>query len=437
MNYSSATAYLNSFTNHESSTGHNYSPENYNLNRMMRILNLLDCPHSKYPSIHIAGTKGKGSVAAMTESVIRMSGKNTGLYTSPHLHSVRERIQINGKPINKKSFTDTLEKLKPSIETEKNITYYEILTLIAFQWFATNNIDVAILEVGLGGRLDATNVVNPILSVITTISYDHMNILGQTIDKIAAEKSGIIKHTVPVITGSQPPDALSTIKSYASELKAPLMDSSSIWCWKSIKQTFESQTFSVWKKKQDHSLMNYSIPLLGVHQITNSTIVLSIIDCLNKSGWNITIENVHKGLSKVKWYARCEIVESSPPIIIDCAHNPASIISLNQMLDNMFPNKERIYIFGAMADKDVSTMFNHLMPTAYHTILTSAGLNRSMTVQDLNLLAKKHSAIITIKQELDKALKFALQLSNQNRIVIATGSVPVAAGVRSLITNEQ
>ena len=191
MNYRSATNYLNNYINFEVKPVSAYAPEKFNLDRVHNLLERIGSPHLQYPSVHIAGTKGKGSVAAMTESVIRSTHQVTGLFTSPHLHDLRERIRVNGKIISKTSFVNLLVDLQPAIESTENITYYEIMTILAMEYFARQKVDIAILEVGLGGRLDATNVVTPTVCAITTISYDHMDLLGNTIMEIAAEKAGI------------------------------------------------------------------------------------------------------------------------------------------------------------------------------------------------------------------------------------------------------
>ena len=231
MNYHSALSYLNNYINYEAKPATAYAPEKFNLNRVRGLLELIGNPHLHYPSVHIAGTKGKGSVAAMTESVLRSSGHITGLFTSPHIHDLRERIRVNGKIISQKSFAQLLTELQPQIEMTQNITYYEIMTILALEWFARQSIDIAVLEVGLGGRLDATNIVTPSVCAITTISYDHMELLGNTIEDIAAEKAGIIKAGIPIVSGPQSVSALIVLEKHAVSIKAPFVDSSKEWGW--------------------------------------------------------------------------------------------------------------------------------------------------------------------------------------------------------------
>ena len=208
MNYDSALSYLNNYINYEAKPATAYAPEKFNLNRVRGLLELIDTPHLQYSSVHIAGTKGKGSVAAMTESVLRSAGHVTGLYTSPHIHDLRERIRVNGDIISQESFAQLLTDLQPQIEATEHITYYEIMTILALEWFARQRVEIAVLEVGLGGRLDATNVVTPSVCAITTISYDHMDLLGNTIEDIASEKAGIIKTGIPIVSGPQSASAL-------------------------------------------------------------------------------------------------------------------------------------------------------------------------------------------------------------------------------------
>ena len=358
MNYRSATNYLNNYINFEVKPASAYAPEKFNLDRVHNLLERIGSPHLQYPSVHIAGTKGKGSVAAMTESVIRSTHQVTGLFTSPHLHDLRERIRVNGKIISKTSFVNLLVDLQPAIESTENITYYEIMTILAMEYFARQKVDIAILEVGLGGRLDATNVVTPTVCAITTISYDHMDLLGNTIMEIAAEKAGIIKAGVPIVSGPQLDSALTVLKEHASELKAPFVDTSKIWRWKHIDSDLSGQFFSIWPVDQNQNKVNQRIPLLGQHQIENVTVVMSIVEQLCQQGWDIPQSALNTGLTRVEWPARCEIFQSTPPILIDSSHNQASASQLNKVLEDLFPHQRRVLIFGAMSDKDIKGMFD-------------------------------------------------------------------------------
>ena len=426
MNYRSATNYLNNYINFEVKPASAYAPEKFNLDRVHNLLERIGSPHLQYPSVHIAGTKGKGSVAAMTESVIRSTHQVTGLFTSPHLHDLRERIRVNGKIISKTSFVNLLVDLQPAIESTENITYYEIMTILAMEYFARQKVDIAILEVGLGGRLDATNVVTPTVCAITTISYDHMDLLGNTIMEIAAEKAGIIKAGVPIVSGPQLDLALTVLKEHASELKAPFVDTSKIWRWKHIDSDLSGQFFSIWPVDQNQNKVNQRIPLLGQHQIENVTVVMSIVEQLCQQGWDIPQSALNTGLTRVEWPARCEIFQSTPPILIDSSHNQASASQLNKVLEDLFPHQRRVLIFGAMSDKDIKGMFDELLPNCSHTVLTSTETPRSMTPNELEAIASNYSCSTTLENNTENALNAAIKLAGNDGMIVVAGSITLS-----------
>ena len=436
MNYRSATNYLNNYINFEVNPATAYAPEKFNLDRVHNLLKHIGSPHLQYPSVHIAGTKGKGSVASMTESVIRSSNHVTGLFTSPHLHDLRERIRVNGKIISKKSFVDLLVDLQSAIESTADITYYEIMTILAMEYFARQKVDIAILEVGLGGRLDATNIVTPTVCAITTISYDHMDLLGNTIMEIATEKAGIIKSGVPIVSGPQLDSALTILDEHASALKAPFIDTSKVWRWEHIDSDLSGQLFSIWRIGQNQHKVNQRIPLLGQHQIENVTVVMSIIEQLCQQGWDIPQSALNTGLTRVEWPARCEIFQSTPPILIDSSHNQASASQLTKVLEDLFPHQQRVLIFGAMSDKDVKGMFDELLPNCSHTVLTSTGMPRSMTPNELENIAADYSCSTTIQNNTENALNAAIKLAGDDGMIVVAGSIAIAASIRLSVTRK-
>ena len=437
MNYHSALSYLNNYINYEAKPATAYAPEKFNLNRVRGLLELIGNPHLHYPSVHIAGTKGKGSVAAMTESVLRSSGHITGLFTSPHIHDLRERIRVNGKIISQKSFAQLLTELQPQIEMTQNITYYEIMTILALEWFARQSIDIAVLEVGLGGRLDATNIVTPSVCAITTISYDHMELLGNTIEDIAAEKAGIIKAGIPIVSGPQSDSALAVLERHAAAINAPLVDSSKEWAWEHIESNFSNQLFAIWRFGQHRNIAKHRIPLLGQHQIENATIVMTIIDQLRQQGWCIPKSAVSTGLNQVNWPVRCEIIRCRPPILIDSAHNGASASQLTQVLADIFPHHKRILIFGAMRDKDIKSMFAELLPNCNHIVLTSIGVPRSMLPDELDSIAAAYDCPTTLENNIENALNIATRLAGNNGVVVVAGSITIAASIRLFVTRKR
>ena len=436
MNYHSAINYLNKYINFEIKPATAYAPEKFNLRRVQDLLKVIGSPHLQYPSVHIAGTKGKGSVAAMTESVIRSTCHVTGLFTSPHLQDLRERIQVNGEIISKQSFAKLLYDLRPAIESAANITYFEIMTILAMEYFARQNVDIAILEVGLGGRLDATNVVTPKVCAITTISYDHMDILGNTIMEIATEKAGIIKSGVPIVSGPQLDSALTVLNQHASALNAPFIETTKEWGWEQITSNLSGQLFSIWPVGKKQNKVRQRIPLLGKHQIENVTVVMSIIEQLCQQGWNIPKSAIKKGLDRVNWPARCEILQTTPPILVDSAHNRASVLQLTKVLDDLFPEHSRVLVFGAMSDKDITGMFAELLPYCSHTVLTSTCMPRSMMPEQLETIAADYGCATTLASNTESALNHASKLAGNDGMIVVAGSVAIAASIRSLITQK-
>ena len=434
MNYRSALNYLNNYINFEVKPATAYAPEKFNLDRVNNLLKRIGSPHLQYPSVHIAGTKGKGSVAAMTESVIRSTNQVTGLFTSPHLHDLRERIRVNGTIISKKSFVNLLVDLQSAIESTADITYYEIMTILAMEYFARQKVEIAILEVGLGGRLDATNIVTPAVCAITTISYDHMDLLGNTIMEIAAEKAGIIKSGVPIVSGPQLDSALKVLCEHATEQKAPFIDTSKVWKWEHIDSDLSGQLFSIWRIGHNHNKVNQRIPLLGQHQIENATVVMSIIEQLCQQGWDIPQSALNTGLTRVEWPARCEIFQNTPPVLIDSSHNQASASQLTKVLEDLFPHQKRVLIFGAMSDKDIKGMFDELLPNCSHTVLTSTGMPRSMTPDELETIAADYSCSTSIENNIASALNAAIKLAGNDGMVVVAGSITVAASIRLSVT---
>ena len=276
--YRDALIYLYSFTDYEKRGFAAYAPEFYNLDRVLHLLALMGEPQRAFQAVHIAGTKGKGSTAAMIESVLRAAGYRTALYTSPHLHSFRERIQVAGELIPEEDVVRLVEALRPLVSQVDGITTFEIITCLALAWFAEQGVEWAVVEVGLGGRLDATNVLDPALTVITSISYDHVAILGDTLTQIAGEKAGIIKPGVPLVSAPQPDEALATIREVCEDQGAPLTLVGSDWTWQPGAADLDGQTFTV--RHRGHEELELQLPLLGGHQVVNATTAIAAVAVL-------------------------------------------------------------------------------------------------------------------------------------------------------------
>ncbi len=449
--YQNTLDYLFSFVDYSLTKQLVYSPEKFNLDRMTRLLDLMGNPQKAYPIVHVTGTKGKGSVASFCSSVLKESGYKVGLYTSPHLIDYNERIQVNQLPIPHADMVTLVDRLKPMIDQVKEITTFEISTALAFQYFKDQHVDYAVIEVGLGGRLDATNVVDPILSVITTISYDHQAILGNSIAEIAAEKAGIIKPGKPVVLASQTGEALQVLLKKADEnvstvtligkdiLYAAIehdLDSQSLYIWSiddqdKMNKFIEGDPVNKWKPEQ------FTIPLLGAHQLENATTAYSTLKILQKQDPKITNEAIVLGFKNVTWPCRFEVISKKPLIILDSAHNRDSAIKLRLTLDDYLPGNDVILIFGASEDKDVRGMLVDLLPRVSHVIATQSihprALEAGVIVDLAHLMGKKAKAVLP----LEDAFKEAVKLANGERVVLVAGSIFITAAVKELWINQQ
>jgi dihydrofolate synthase/folylpolyglutamate synthase len=315
----------------------------FGLKAITELLSRLGNPQKSYKTITIAGTNGKGSTAAMTASILDSAGYKVGLYTSPHLVDVRERIVINAKKISLPEFNRTIAYVKDKIQ--QPVTYFEFLTAVAFEYFKNQKIDIAILEAGLGGRLDATNVCKPLVSVITNIAFDHTAYLGNTLESITREKAGIIKQNGICVTAAKQKKVLDILENVCLRRRAKLyLLGSDI---KIKKQKDGLLTYQGLYR----NIKNLKIPLVGEHQLSNAALALAAIELCGEKGFHIDDQAIHAGLKNTRWEARLEILQSHPLFLLDGAHNPAGIEVLCRSLKNDFSYRRLILIFGALADK--------------------------------------------------------------------------------------
>lgn len=444
--YQEALDYLFSFVDYSLTKQLVYSPEKFNLDRMIRLLELMGNPHRAYPVIHVTGTKGKGSVSAFCSSVLHEAGLKSGLYTSPHLIDFNERIQVDLQPIPHLDMVKLIHTLKPLIEEVKEITTFEIATALAFQYFKDMKVDYAIVEVGLGGRLDATNVVDPILSIITAISYDHQAILGNSIAEIAAEKAGIIKPGKPVIVASQINEALKVLLKTASEKGSPVTLVGKDYSYVPVSHNLDSQTMQIWsaddQEKMDRYIegdpqnqwkpVKFEIPLLGAHQLENATTAYSALKVLQRQESRVTDERIISGFRKVSWPCRFDVISKKPMIILDSAHNRDSALKLRLTLDDYLPEKDVILVFGASEDKDVRGMLMDLMPRVERVIATQSvhprALEANVIVDYVHRMGKRAEAILPFETAFDRAI----HLANGERAVLVAGSIFLAAAAKEL-----
>ena len=427
--YQAALHYLYSFTDYEKQSGYSYSPDRFDLARVSKLFNLLDNPHHAFQSVHIAGTKGKGSTAAMIASILRQAGYRTALYTSPHLHTFRERIQIDGHMISEGDVVAGVERLQ-AVDQVPGITTFELITALALDYAARQKAGLAVLEVGMGGRLDATNVVTPILSVITSLSYDHMIYLGHTLSEIAAEKAGIIKPGVPVVSAPQVPEAQFVIERTAAERGAALTVIGRDWCWQSVRSSAEGQQFMAWPSSAPSARQTYSLPLLGQHQQVNATTALATIAQLRAQGIQLADPAIHAGLEAVCWPGRLEVLGRRPWVIVDGAHNGDSMQKLCAALAGLFPHTRAILILGVSADKDIDSMLDAILPAVDQVLVTRAHHPRAADPATLaERIATRGTRVRTVS--LDQALETALGLAGEDDLICATGSLFLVADLRT------
>jgi dihydrofolate synthase/folylpolyglutamate synthase len=434
--YNQALDYLYSFVDYSLKHASELAKADFNLDRMFALMDSLGNPQNQYPIIHVAGTKGKGSVSALCASALRAAGYTVGLYTSPHLEDYVERIQVNGAPISHEQLVELVEAIKPHVAKIEKLTTFEITTALAFMAFAKYGVNAAVFEVGLGGRLDATNIVMPKVSVITSLSYDHTAILGNTLTLIAGEKAGIIKQGVPVVSSPQKDEALAVVERVAKLKNAELTLVGRDVKFKFIESSLDGQTFNVepFDKLRAGSL-TLNVPLLGSHQVENAATAYT---ALKASGIPISDEQIQKGFSQVKWSARFEVVRRDPPVIFDSAHNQDSFAKLNETLETYFPDRKVYLIFGASEDKNIPGMFAELKSRIKKIIVTRADHPRALEVERIQQLADQAGAESEAVTPVKSALARALELSSKDgSIVLSAGSMFVTAEVMSAWKNNK
>ncbi len=402
-----------------------YSERVYRLARMEELLSQFDSPHRAYRAVHIAGTKGKGSTAAFAESMLRAAGYRTGLYTSPHLHSFRERIRIGGQLISEEYVVQVLEVLRPHLEDIPGLTAFELITALAFYAFADSGVEVAVLEVGLGGRLDATNVVHPSVAVITSISYDHTQLLGDTLWLIAREKAGIIRPGALVVSAPQVPEAMTLIEEGCAGRRAELIVvGEGDYRWLEGHATMHGQWFELDGK-------SYWIPLLGRHQIPNAVTAWAALDGMEqRAGLVVPLDARRQGLRSTCWPGRLEILHCHPYLIVDSAHNGDSASKLRQALLDFFPGRKITLVFGASADHPFTDALRELLPVVERTLVTRSRHPRAATPETLLEAATRLGSRASIVTPVEEAVAAALQNSEINDLICVTGSIFTVADAR-------
>jgi dihydrofolate synthase/folylpolyglutamate synthase len=447
LTFQEALDYLYSFVDYGALRTYKYSAQTFDLGRMVTFLDLLGQPHQRYPVLHLAGTKGKGSVAAMCASVLSAAGYRTGFYTSPHLQDFCERVQINGVYIPRPAVAEIVDEMRPLVARVPGLTTFELTTALAFVYFARAQVDVAVIEVGLGGRLDATNVVTPLVTVITSLSYDHTHLLGNTLAEIAAEKGGIIKPGVPAVSAPQQPEALAVLERLAEERGAPFVLAGREWLFRPVAHSLDRQSFEVWSAQEQQQLdalrahghavdwipPRLEIPLLGLHQVENGAVAYAALSTLRAQGVPISADAVRAGLRTVRWPGRFEILGRRPYVVADGAHNRDSAHKLVAALDDYFPGRRVTLVFGASSDKDVTGMLAELLPRVAQVFLTQAVHPRAWDPEDLAARAREvpPGKPIEVLSPVARALERAVELTAPDDVVVACGSLFVVAEVQT------
>jgi dihydrofolate synthase/folylpolyglutamate synthase len=410
----------------------------WDLKRVERLLEKLGNPHLAARTVHVAGTKGKGSTSAMISSILKQAGYRVGLYTSPHLLSYTERIRVDGKPIPEAVWAELVEKLKPHIEAVNRegefgeLTTFEILTAMAFTCFRDVKADYQVMEVGLGGRLDATNVVKPQVCVITSISYDHMDVLGDTLAKIAGEKAGIIKPGVPVVSAPQFPEAMEVIERVCRERGARLVKVGTEVTWQSGDFDEKGQSFHLKGLPREYDL---KIPLLGGHQLENAANAVAAGELLAGTGAKISPKSIAAGLRKVDWPGRLQVLRRRPWVVIDGAHNVYSMQKMGEALRKYFKFDRLILILGFSSDKDVPGMIDAALKITNDVIVTASRSPRSVKPAALAEEFAKRGVKARAAETVADALKLALEIARPTDLICAAGSIFVIAEVMEGLKN--
>jgi dihydrofolate synthase/folylpolyglutamate synthase len=430
IDYQQALDYIYSFIDYEREPGPR-GPARYDLKRVDELLARLGNPHLKARTVHIAGTKGKGSVAAMIASALTASGYTTGLYTSPHLHTFNERIRVDGNLISNEELVALVEEIKPEVEavndkaTYGQLTTFEVITALGFAHFRLKGADFQVIEVGLGGRLDATNVVQPEVCIITSISFDHMEVLGNTLAEIAAEKAGIIKPNTIVVTSPQVEEVNQVFEQACLNRKAKWIRVGREVTWQSLGFDSSRQSLRVKGRLGSYEL---SIPLLGQHQLDNAATAVAALEVLAEKGFHISGDSITKGLAQVSWPGRLQVLSRHPLLVVDGAHNPDSARKLRQSLEQYFDFDRAILILGFSSDKNIAGIISELAPLFDRVIATHSIHPRAMPTATVEAELSRQGVEVQATEDISIALPLALSLAGEKDLICVTGSLFVVAG---------
>ena len=438
MTYEQALAFWYSRINYEQRTPR---PDDLKLDRIRALLQLLGNPQERLRIIHVAGSKGKGSTSAMLAAVLRQAGYRTGLFTSPHLNRVEERIQVDGAPVSAEELAVLMADVQRAVAVldrdgfSEPVTFFEVVTALGFLHFVRRRVEAAVVEVGLGGRFDSTNVCQPLVALITSISFDHTQQLGTSLANIAMEKAGIIKPGRPAVSGATAPEARAVIAAIGTQRRSPLrqLNRDFHYTYQPGRVTQESDLRpSVRVITAHRAWPALELGLLGEHQAANAAVAVACVEELIALGWHLPDRAVAEGLARVHWPARLEVLHRRPLVVLDCAHNVASVRALVETLQTSFPPGRRLLVFAVSSDKDLPGMCRILAPHFQHVYLTRYGSSPRSAAPEhlLELFRREHGPAASVYMTAAEAWHAAWMEAGPDDLLCVTGSVFLAGELR-------
>ena len=427
LTYDEALAYLAQFINYETRQPVSYAPDHFNVQAFAEFLQTLGAPHLAFPSVHIAGSKGKGSTAAMVASMLSQAGLRTGLFTTPHLVTIRERTQIDRQMISREEFAALVSELRAHVEgtpippARRFRTFFELTTALTFLYFARHQVDIAVVEVGLGGRLDTTNVLTPQVAVLTPIGLEHTRLLGDTLAAIAGEKAGIIKPHSCVVSAPQAPEVVEVFARRCHEQDATLLLAERDFQWHVDMAACHGNRMHFDGCGQH--LQDLQIPLLGRHQAANAAVALAVVSQLQQQGWSITEAHMRQGLAGVRWEGRMEVLSRAPWVLLDGAHTVEAAVCLRQALTELFPRQRVSFVLSMSTDKRLTEIIATLAPIAHEVIVTRFHNPRACDPQALAEIVRQHGVAVQIEPDSVVALAQARCRAQATDVVCVTGSL--------------
>ena len=435
MNYEAAVRYLLSL-GRELAAPTQASAAKFDLENITVLSERLGSPHRAYPSAHIAGTNGKGSTAAFLEAILRDAGFRTGLNTSPHLERINERIRVCGDEISDEAFADVLSRVQTITEEllatgklRAHPTYFECVTAMAFEYFAQQRVEFGVFEVGLGGRLDSTNILTPVVSIITRIDFDHENFLGHSLREIAGEKAGIIKAAVPVVVAEQRPEAREVIRNRAKELLSPFIETSEVF--RIEKESMErGHVRATITEVETGWSIELAPSLPGRFQLQNALNAVAAIRLLQKRGFRVPDDSIARGIATTVWPGRIEKIQSHPDVYLDGAHNPSAARELAHFVEENLKGKRIFLLYGALRDKAVDEVAGLLFPLAAEVILTAPATSRAISAAQLEEIAAHYASESTTISDAGEAVEHALSKASADDVIFVTGSLYLVGQLR-------